>query len=229
MRPLLGAVLGLVARLWLATLRIEILEHPGCSAPDPRGPRPWVLVFFHGQQFALLGWKRRPGRRTVVLVSLSRDGDIQAAALPRVGLEVRRGSSSRGGVRGLAAIVRLLRAPGWDAAFAVDGPRGPLGTVHPGAIAAARNAGGLVVPLATASASAWVLERAWDRFELPWPFTRVVVALGQPIEPTRGRGREVAAAGGGGPEQETLERRLGAELVALRRVAEARLGEHRAR
>ena len=173
-RAVLGLLLGLLARLWLATLRITFDQHP--SAPDPR---PWVLVFFHGQQLALLRWPRR--RKTAALVSFSRDGDLQARALPVLGLAVRRGSTSRGGVRGLAALVRLLRG-GMDAAFAVDGPRGPWGVVKPGAAAAARFAGGVLVPLGCAASRSWVLKKAWDRFEIPLPFARVVVSVGSPLD-----------------------------------------------
>jgi lysophospholipid acyltransferase (LPLAT)-like uncharacterized protein len=176
LRALLGLALGWIARLWLATLRITFLQHP-----TPSDPRPWVLVFFHGQQFALLRWPRR--RTTAVLVSLSRDGDLQARALPVLGLAVRRGSTSRGGARGLAALVRLLRS-GLDAAFAVDGPRGPWGTVHPGALAAARHTGGALIPMGCASSSAWVLRGTWDRFELPRPFARVVVVVGPALDVT---------------------------------------------
>jgi len=172
-RAALGALLGLVARLWLSSLRVSFFQHPEAS-----DPRPWVLVFFHGQQFALLRWPRR--RPTAVLVSLSRDGDIRASALPRLGLVVRRGSSSRGGARGLAALVRLLRS-GLDAAFAVDGPRGPRGVVHPGALAAARHARGAVVPLGYASSRSLVLKRTWDRYELPLPLARVAVEIGPPV------------------------------------------------
>ncbi|RYE95155.1 MAG: DUF374 domain-containing protein, partial [Myxococcales bacterium] len=161
-RAILGVAVGLVARLWVATLRVTVLPPP-VPLPDDH---PWVLAFFHGQQFALLRWPRR--RPTAVLVSLSRDGDIQARVMPQLGLVVRRGSSSRGGARGLAALLRLLRS-GHDAAFAVDGPRGPWGAVHPGAADAAHHARGVLVPLACASSPRLVLGRAWDRFELPLP------------------------------------------------------------
>lgn len=179
----LGVLVGLLARLWIATLRVTLIVDPALARV---GSRPWVFVFWHGQQLALHKWKRR--RRTVVLVSLSRDGDVQASALPRLGLAVERGSSSRGGARGLMTIVRRLRRAD-DAAFAVDGPRGPCGVVRTsagggiGAALAASRAGGVLVPMASASAGARVLERAWDRFELPRPFSRVAVVLGAPLEP----------------------------------------------
>jgi lysophospholipid acyltransferase (LPLAT)-like uncharacterized protein len=167
-----------VAWAWLATLRVRVRVDP---ALEGAGDRPWVLAFFHGAQWPLLAWRRR--RSTVVLVSLSRDGAMQARALAVQGLRVVRGSSSRQGARGLAALVRAMRREGADAAFAVDGPRGPRGIVKGGAVVAARASGGVVVPIASAVHSGIVLGRTWDRFAIAWPFTRVDVALGGPIDP----------------------------------------------
>lgn len=200
LRRALGTALGLVARLWTFTLRLTIVIDPalsGLSRLHADQARPWILVFWHGQQFALLGWPRR--RPTVALVSLSRDGEIQAAALPRLGLVIERGSSSRGGASGLKAMVKRLRA-GLDVAFAVDGPRGPRGIVqsHPdgriGAALAASLAGGVVVPMASACACPWVLRASWDQFELPRPFSRVAVSLGAPLEPSGLTPHELAGA-----------------------------------
>jgi lysophospholipid acyltransferase (LPLAT)-like uncharacterized protein len=174
---LLGWVVGVVARLWLATLRVHVVAHPGLEGVRDR---PWVLAFWHGTQWPLLAWRRRGP--TVVLVSLSRDGSMQARALAVQGLQVVRGSSSRGGARGLAALVRAMRR-GADAAFAVDGPRGPRGVVKGGAIVAARAAGAVLVPVAGIVHRGIVLRRAWDRFAIAWPFTRVDVALGDPVDP----------------------------------------------
>ncbi len=177
MSAALGILLGLVARLWLATLRVRVVAAPELAHLDA----PWVLCFFHGTQFPLLAWRRR--RPTAVMVSLSRDGAIQAKAMSSLGMRVVRGSSSRGGARGLAGVVRELKR-GADAAFAVDGPRGPYGEAKAGALLAARAAEGVLVPMGSASAHAHVFSRAWDRFALPWPFTSVVVVLGAPLPAT---------------------------------------------
>jgi lysophospholipid acyltransferase (LPLAT)-like uncharacterized protein len=174
---LLGWVVGVIARLWLATLRVRVVTHP---ALDAVRDRPWVFAFWHGTQWPLLAWRRRGP--TVVLVSHSRDGSMQARALTLQGLQVVRGSSSRGGARGLAALVRAMRQ-GADAAFAVDGPRGPRGVVKGGAVVAARAAGAVVVPMAGVVHRGIVLRRAWDRFAIAWPFTRVDVTLGDPVDP----------------------------------------------
>jgi len=170
----LGWTLGVIAWVWLRTLRLTLTVDPSL----PRD-RPWVLCFFHGKQWPLLAWKRR--RRTAVMVSLSADGELQSRVLTVLGFEVVRGSSSRGGVRGLAGVVRRLRR-GSDAAFAVDGPRGPYGAVKPGALAAARAVDGVIVPMGSAIAGGGkVLERAWDRYAIAWPFARVAVVLGPAV------------------------------------------------
>jgi len=178
----LGLLLGVLARIWLSTLRVRVVADPSLEAV---ADRPWVLAFWHGAQWPLLAWRRR--RRTVVMVSWSRDGALQARALWVQGFCVVRGSSSRGGARGLAALVCAMRRERADAAFAVDGPRGPREVVKGGAIVAARATGAVVVPMAGAVRHGIVLRRAWDRYALAWPFTRVDVALGRPIEPEPAR------------------------------------------
>lgn len=203
---MLGALLGLLARAWLFTLRLTLIVDPALVAARRGHPGGFAFAFWHGQQFALLrwaGWLRwgippYPRQRMVALVSRSRDGELVAAALARLGIESARGSSSRGGAAGLKVIVRRLRA-GLDAAFAVDGPRGPARVVRShdggvGAAQAARLGGGVVVPMAAACARCHVFARAWDGFELPLPFSRVVVVLGAPLIPGEATPEALGAA-----------------------------------
>jgi lysophospholipid acyltransferase (LPLAT)-like uncharacterized protein len=177
-RSALGVLLGIFVRLYLTTLRVTVHADP---ALDRRENRPWILCFWHGDQLPLLRFRRR--RPTVALVSHSADGQMQARALAVQGLLVERGSSSRGGARGLAAIVRRL-ARGEDAAFALDGPKGPRFSVRPGARAAARLSCGVLVPMGSAASRGITLERAWDRFRIPLPFSKVAVRLGPPLPAT---------------------------------------------
>jgi lysophospholipid acyltransferase (LPLAT)-like uncharacterized protein len=173
-------LVGFVAALWIASLRLRVVESQALGQVG----RPRAFAFWHGQQFALLRWAR--GRALAALVSRSRDGGLVAEALRRLGLTAVRGSSSRGGALALREMVRALRA-GVEAAFAIDGPKGPRGVVRAergraGVALAAELARGVVVPLASAAAHK-IAFRSWDRFELPLPFTRVVVVLGAPMDP----------------------------------------------
>lgn len=212
LRALLGFLLGIVARLWLATLRMDLELNPELERVKDV---PWVLVFFHGTQWPLLAWPRR--RPTLVMVSHSADGQLQARALGLLGFRVVRGSSSRGGARALAAIVRRLRRGEVDAAFAVDGPRGPYGEVKPGALLAASRSGAVLVPMGSAVRRGMTFRRAWDRFVLAWPFTRVTVVLGAPLTPPHAPARSPHAPALASPTQEEAAAAL---AVAIRNANE---------
>lgn len=186
LRRIGASVLGGIVRLWLYSLRLTVFAD--VSLPTDR---PWVLVFFHGKLWPLLAWERR--RATAVMVSHSKDGELLAGLLRGLGMEVVRGSSSRGGARALAAMTKRLRKGDVDAAFAVDGPRGPYGVVKPGAIAAARAAGAAIVPMGSAVRGGKVFGRAWDRFALAWPFGRAAVVVGPAVELEGASAEELAA------------------------------------
>lgn len=175
-RAALGFVLGIVARLWIATLRTTSASHPSlCRCAD----QPWVLALWHGQILPLLAFRRR--RRTVAIVSLSGDGDLMASAFRLLDLHAVRGSSSRNARAALIGLVRMLRER-WDGAVALDGPRGPRHQARPGVLLAASRSGGVVVPFAAACSRSWKLS-SWDHFEIPCPFSRVAVVLGEPVHP----------------------------------------------
>ena len=174
-----GSSLGLVARLWLATLRVRVVLHPALERRGRPAVGPGVLA-----RDAVAAPRVARRRRTVVLVSLSRDGAMQARALALQGLRVVRGSSSRGRrTRAGAARARDEARRGGRrvrrrrAAGAARGGQGRAPSWRRGrrAPSSSRRRG--------STRRGLVLERAWDRFAIAWPFTRVDVVLGAPIEP----------------------------------------------
>jgi len=112
--------------------------------------------------------------------SLSRDGGLQAAILSNLGSTVVSGSSSRGGVRALKGLIDQVRR-GSDAAFAMDGPRGPAFEAKPGAAKVAVQTGGALIPITSKASSAWRFSKTWDDYRLPKPFSRVEIRRGDPI------------------------------------------------
>jgi lysophospholipid acyltransferase (LPLAT)-like uncharacterized protein len=150
---------------------------------------PFVLAFYH-DQILLMTYSYRGrtwGRRLSVLSSRHRDGEYVARTLERFGHSMVRGSTGRGGLSGLREMIRHLRR-GHDAAFAVDGPRGPRHEVQPGAIEAARLTGAPIVPVAFAASRKRLL-RSWDRFQVPYPFGRGVFVFGEPVQVSARAGR----------------------------------------
>src|SRR6185295_20320325 len=86
---------------------------------------------------------------------------------------------TRGGSQALRGIVRRVRA-GRDAALTVDGPKGPPRAVQPGIVQLARLTGAWILPITFSSSRPRFLA-SWDRYLLPKPFSRNVVAYGEPF------------------------------------------------
>lgn len=137
-----------------------------------------VLPFFHGRQFLLTGFLA--GRNLGVMASLSRDGELQTRVMTGLGFEVVRGSASRGGARGLIGLKKLMER-GYHATVAVDGPKGPLHEVKPGAVYLAKKTGAPVVALGASANPAHIFYKAWDHYLLPRPFGRGAVVFSEPM------------------------------------------------
>ncbi|MEO6235718.1 MAG: hypothetical protein ABIQ52_01900, partial [Vicinamibacterales bacterium] len=65
-------------------------------------------------------------------------------------------------------------------AFTIDGPRGPAQVAQPGAIFLAGATGNPILPFHIEADRFWTMG-SWDRTQVPKPFSRVVVAIGEPI------------------------------------------------
>jgi len=119
------------------------------------------------------------GQGIVVMISQNRDGEYIARVIRRFGYGVVRGSSSKGGH---GATVEILRAMnnGQDVGLSIDGPRGPRYVAKPGAAYLARKSGNPVIPFSISVEKKWIMN-SWDRFQVPKPFSRAVVLIGNPI------------------------------------------------
>jgi lysophospholipid acyltransferase (LPLAT)-like uncharacterized protein len=133
-------------------------------------------VFWHGQLLPLVHYHRHEG--IMVLVSEHDDGEYVTRVIHRHGFGTVRGSSTRGGSKGLKGLVRAAKQ-GRDLAVTPDGPKGPPGVFKPGALAAAQMCGLPVVPIAL-TASAGYRFRSWDGFLLPRSFSRIRIEYLEP-------------------------------------------------
>jgi len=140
--------------------------------------QPCIYAHWHGDELVLIGYYSY--RRLAVLSSLSKDGTIMAATLSLLGYQVFRGSSSRGGARGLLGLIGAVKN-GSQSALAVDGPKGPIYEVKPGVVKLAMKTGMPIVPVRTRAVSAWKIPRAWNRSYVPKPFTKVHVEYAEAI------------------------------------------------
>jgi hypothetical protein len=167
---------ALVLRLLAATWRVDrsgLRDDAVGIVPD----RPFILAFWHARMLPLV--VAFAGRGAVVLVSQHRDGEWIAQVLRRLGYGLARGSSTRGGGEGARQMLQAAQQ-GRLLGITPDGPRGPRERVKSGVVYLASRSGAPVIPITTAANRAWIL-RSWDRFRVPQPFARVVLAYGRPV------------------------------------------------
>lgn len=137
----------------------------------------FVGVVWHKDFLFALDFFRR--RRIVVMVSRSKDGELVARSLHRLGYKTVRGSSSAGGREALGELTDLVRT-GWGSAIIADGPRGPARQAKIGCVLAGRNSGAPLIPWGC-HATPNITLRNWDRTMIPKPFARITVAFGEPL------------------------------------------------
>jgi hypothetical protein len=147
-----------------------------------------IPVYWH--QHMLFGVKalldlRPAGLRIGFLISPSVDGTAPAMLVGRIGGHVIRGSSTHTGARALRDYYETIVKQSISPALTPDGPRGPMHEFKPGAVMLSQVTGKPILPIAVAASRKFTFP-TWDRFELPLPFSRVVIAYGEPVKMPRG-------------------------------------------
>ncbi len=209
-----------VLRFWWSTCRIvrvigaQHLEDSLARAPSLL-PCYWHQHELFCARYLLTQMPR--GLKLGFLISPSVDGEIPAMIARRLGAQVIRGSSTRTGARALRDYYQLLVREQVSPVLTPDGPQGPRFRFKPGAILLAQISGRPMLPMAYAASRAWLV--AWDKFVIPWPFARIVIAIGEPRSVPRDFPTGDAAA------VEALQAEMERSLHDLFRVAQASLAE----
>ena len=154
--------------------RTEGLHHLDAIRAAGRQP---VMAFWHGRILSAAYYFRRRG--IVVITSENFDGEWIARIIERFGYGTARGSTSHGARKAMLQLVRDMRQ-GKPAGFTLDGPRGPAQVAQPGAVWLAKATGNPVLPFHLEASRYWSL-RSWDRTQIPKPFSRVALVVGEPF------------------------------------------------
>ncbi|MEZ5648335.1 MAG: lysophospholipid acyltransferase family protein [Alphaproteobacteria bacterium] len=175
------------AACWLVQLYIRLVmittrwERIGFENPQRllNQGKPFIVTFWHGRLMMMpFTWFR--GYPFHMLISTHGDGLFIARTVSYFGIETIEGSSRRGGLDAVKAMVRRLRA-GEAVGITPDGPHGPRMQASDGAIRVARLAGVPILPATTAVRLRKVMN-TWDRFLIALPFSRGVMIWGNAIE-----------------------------------------------
>ena len=179
-----------------------------------------LMVIWHGQGLLPLATFRH--ERLCLYASHSRDPQYARGLqilrwwtlrfIERMGYRVLDASEFKSESRGVMQFVDILRS-GTGSVIAADGPLGPIYKAKPGPTFLAKKTGVALVPLGVALSRGVHLEN-WDRFEVPFPFARAILVVGEPI---------FVPAGAKEAELETSRLALEAEMHRLQGEAQQRL------
>jgi len=115
--PLIAALVYSVIRILGPTLRFEVLGWQNAENVYASGRRV-IWAFWHRVIIPVVWWRRNCG--VVVMNTTAFDGQWTRKVIEWMGYGTAQGSSSRGGLRGLAVMARRIEE-GRDCAFTIDG------------------------------------------------------------------------------------------------------------
>lgn len=165
-------MLPLFTNMLIGTLRIKIHD-----LPDNRSN--YIFVFWHSQM--LIGWWLFKNKNSGALVSKSSDGDILDNLLTKWNYRVFRGSSSKGGKEALQELMSYADNNN-SVVITPDGPRGPRREMKNGAFIISNKCSIPVMPVRIIYHKKKILPKSWDKFEIPYPFSKCEVYFGNKYE-----------------------------------------------
>ena len=206
--PIIAAAVYSVIRMLGPTLRYEVLGWQHAERVYASGKR-CIWAFWHRIILPIVWWYRNHG--VVVMNTTAFDGQWTRKVIEWLGFGTAQGSSSRGGLRGLAVMARRLQE-GVDCAFTIDGPRGPRYVAKPGPVMLARRTGCPILVFHIGVDRGKTFLETWDHFLLPAPFARTAILFAPPIYVPRDASAELMEA-----KQAEMQR----ELERMRDIAES--------
>ena len=185
-QAMIGTLLGGYMAFVGATTRFERfgLEH---IEPILEGGEGLIGVIWHGRIMLSPAMWPKGAQPAKVLISRSGEGGMiaRAAAVNRIGavrgssLNMKKREKSKGAIGSFREMMRHIRSGGCMAIMP-DGPRGPRMRIGLGPLMIAQKSGAPILP-ATWSTRWAIRFNSWDRFVLPLPFGRGVIAYGAPV------------------------------------------------
>ncbi len=174
---LIGRLLAGGLYLLAATWRVEGTDAVRAEMEKWTGT-PLLVGFWHGKYFPFYALLR--GTRANVFIGEGLRGTLIEAICRVFGffpVLLPHGDRDRAIER-----MRTVLAGPLPCATAFDGPVGPPRRVKPSLIQLASDVRATILPLSMSASPRSVLRWRWDLREIPWPFARVKVRVGSPIQ-----------------------------------------------
>ena len=166
---------------WRKLMPVTIVDPNGLLEEYRHAPqRVCIVNIWHNRLLMLPPLFELPLRkRTVAVISASRDGQYIADFAAQFGAKSIRGSSTRQGVKVLHDAIKTIQE-GCMVVFTPDGPRGPRYHMSKGPIHIASQLGIPVVALGINYSAYWGV-KSWDGFRIPKPWAKLTLIIGKEL------------------------------------------------
>jgi len=147
--------------------------------------RPLIIAAWHGMTMMLAGYlaAEEDLSQYVLIVPDDPRGAVLSVWARRLGatpVAISMGADSLVAARRLLVLVRQIKQ-GRALYLNPDGPDGPSHEPKKGVVFIARKTNALIVTAGAFTATGFRIPR-WDQYVVPFPFSRITVALGEPLE-----------------------------------------------
>lgn len=192
----------------MRTLNYRVRYHDRSVDPVfPEHVGPGIYLFWH--EYIPFPFYLRGRCHVAMLLSQHRDAELLSFAAQYSGFRLVRGSTTRGGVVAVRALMELGK--GLNLAITPDGPQGPRRHLAPGSIFLASKLQLPIILMGFGYDRPWRYRRAWDHFAIPRPGSRARSIFSHPIYIPENLDRQ---------ETEDWRRRIEHELNAITEEAE---------
>ena len=171
---ILGTLLYYLLRIISSTLRIEIINKYGIDMQKPH-----IYGFWHSKLFITPIFFKDVEKK-LAMSSPTKDGELISVPLEKMGYILVRGSSDKNQISSTISLLKYLKK-GYSIGTPLDGPKGPQEKAKKGLSYLSQKTSIPLVPVGISYSKKWILKKAWDKFEIPKPFSKVKIFLGEPI------------------------------------------------
>lgn len=183
-----GTVLYFLAQLVRQHGRFQISGVENLQQAQDSG-KPLILAAWHGMTMMLVGLLADQFDTSNIALLMPDDwrGESLQVFAEKMGARPfpmnLEGTATMATARRLTELVREVKA-GNHCYITPDGPDGPAYVIKPGVAFIAQKAKGLILPFGAYARNGYRLNR-WDRYTIPYPFSRVSIHIGKSMDVPR--------------------------------------------
>ncbi|MDO4690269.1 MAG: lysophospholipid acyltransferase family protein [Fusobacterium sp.] len=170
-----GLILYYILKFLFFTLKVRVVNKANIDTN-----KAYIYAFWHNK-LATPSIFFKGLEKKVALSSPTKDGELISVPLEKLGYTLVRGSSDKKSVSSTISLLKYLKK-GYSMGTPLDGPKGPKEKAKKGLLYLAQKSSIPLVTFGVAYEKKWIFKKTWDKFEMPKPFSKICIFIGEEIK-----------------------------------------------